>query len=88
MTEEQFKKLKEQVGTVVAEKFAEKSDELRAGLLTEDQLKTELEAFAKAEDIQGINETIDSDQSLRTKDDGDISSVRNHRIPVARRIFE
>ncbi len=60
MTKEQFTELEGKIGTSMAEMFSAKSDELRAGLLTEDQLKTELEAFAKAEDIANVNETIDT----------------------------
>ena len=48
MDEKQFKELEVKIGTSMATMFSEKSDELRAGLLTEDQLKTELEVFAKS----------------------------------------
>ena len=60
MDEKQFQLLEKQIGTSMAAMFSEKSDELRAGLLTEDQLKTELEAFAKSEDIENVNELIDT----------------------------
>lgn len=60
MDEKQFNELKAKIGTEMAEMFSAKADELRAGLLTEDQLKTELEAFAKSEDIESVNETIDT----------------------------
>jgi hypothetical protein len=59
MTEEALKQLETQVGEVMARKFAEQSDELRNGLLTEDQLKTNLEAYAKANDIEEVNKKID-----------------------------
>lgn len=60
MDEKQFKLLEKQIGTSMAAMFSEKSDEMRAGLLTEDQLKTELEAFAKSEDIAEVNKLIDT----------------------------
>ncbi|MBT8490308.1 MAG: phage major capsid protein, partial [Deltaproteobacteria bacterium] len=60
MNEEDFKKLEGKVGEAVATKFSELSDEMRAGLLTEDQLKTELETFAKSEDIEEVNKLIDT----------------------------
>lgn len=59
MTKEEFEKLEGKVGTVITEKFSELKDEMSAGLMTEDQLKTELEAFAKSEDIKDIGEKID-----------------------------
>ena len=60
MDEKQFKELESKIGTSMAKMLSEKTDEFRAGLLTEDQLKTELEAFAKSEDIEEINKTIDT----------------------------
>ncbi len=60
MNEEEFKKLEAKIGTSMAEKFSELSTEMTAGYLTEDQLKTELESFAKSEDIEGVNEMIDT----------------------------
>ena len=60
MDEKQFKELEAKIGTSMATMFSEKTDEMRAGLLTEDQLKTELEAFAKSEDTDEINKTIDT----------------------------
>lgn len=60
MDEKQFKELEGKIGTSMAAMLSEKTDEMRAGLLTEDQLKTELEAFAKSEDITGVNELIDT----------------------------
>jgi len=60
MDEKQFQLLEKQIGSSMAAMFSEKSDELRAGLLTEDQLKTELEAFAKSEDIEDVNKLIDT----------------------------
>lgn len=59
MTEEALKQLEEKVGGVVAAKFSELSDELSNGFMTSDQLKTELEAFAKDRGVENINETID-----------------------------
>jgi hypothetical protein len=60
MDEKQFKELEKQIGSNMAALFSEKTDEMRAGLLTEDQLKTELEAFAKSEDIEEVNKLIDT----------------------------
>lgn len=60
MDEKQFKLLEKQIGTSMAEMFSEKADEMKAGLMTEDQLKTELEAFAKSEDIEEVNKLIDT----------------------------
>ena len=60
MTKEQFAELEVKIGTSMAEMFSAKADELRAGLITSDQLKTDLEAFAKSEDITGVNEKIDT----------------------------
>ena len=60
MDEKQFKELEGKIGTKMAEMFSAKADELRAGLLTEDQLKTELEAFAKSEDIEEVNKLVDT----------------------------
>ena len=41
MDEKQFKELEKQIGVSMAAMVSEKTDEMRAGLLTEDQLKTE-----------------------------------------------
>lgn len=60
MDEKQFKLLEKQIGESMAVMFSEKADELRAGLITEDQLKTELETFAKSEDIPDVNELMDT----------------------------
>lgn len=60
MDEKQFKELEKQIGTSIAAKFSELNDEHNAGLLTEEQLKTELEAFAKSEDIEEVNKLIDT----------------------------
>ena len=60
MDEKQWKELEAKIGTTATKVFSEKADEFRAGLLTADQLKTELEAFAKSEDIDGVNEKIDT----------------------------
>lgn len=60
MDEKQFKLLEKQIGTSMTELFSEKADEMKAGLLTETQLKTELEAFAKSEDIEEVNKLIDT----------------------------
>lgn len=60
MDEKQFKELVGKVGENVAVMFSEKADELRAGLITEDQLKTQLETFAKSEQIEEVNKLIDT----------------------------
>ncbi len=60
MTKEQFTELEGKIGTSMTEMFSAKADELRAGLITEDQLKTDLETFAKSEDIEGVKELIDT----------------------------
>ena len=60
MDEKQFQLLEKQIGSSMATMFSEKADEFRAGLLTEDQMKTELEAFAKSEDIAEVNKLIDT----------------------------
>ncbi|KKK90826.1 hypothetical protein LCGC14_2719090, partial [marine sediment metagenome] len=43
MDEKQWKELEAKIGTTATKVFSEKADEFRAGLLTADQLKTELE---------------------------------------------
>ncbi len=58
MDEKQFKELEKQIGESMAGKFSELNDEMTAGFLTADQLKTELEAFAKSEDIEEVNKLI------------------------------
>ncbi len=60
MDEKQFKELEGKIGTKMTEMFSAKADELRAGLITTDELKTALEAFAKSEDVTEINKTIDT----------------------------
>ena len=60
MEEKDFNKLVEKFGPVVAKQISESKDEMRAGLMTEDQFKTEVESLAKAADIDGINEKLDN----------------------------
>lgn len=60
MTKEEFAALEVKIGESMAAKFSELNDERNAGLMTEDQLKTELEAFAKSEDITEVNKLIDT----------------------------
>ena len=59
MTKELFAELESKVGTLITEKFSEGADEFRAGLITEDQLKTNIETLAKSENIDEVNEKID-----------------------------
>lgn len=56
----QFEELKGKIGTEMAEMFSAKADELRAGLITTDELKTQLEGFAKSKDIEEVNKLIDT----------------------------
>lgn len=60
MDEKQFKELEGQIGKSMTAMFSEKADEFRAGLITEDQLKTQLEDFAKSSDITEVSEKIDT----------------------------
>lgn len=60
MDKKDFDALVEKVGVKTAELVSSQMDELRSGLVTTDQLKEAVENFAKSEDIENINETIDT----------------------------
>ncbi len=63
MNEQDFDKLVEKVGEKTAEQISALKDEMLAGLITEDQLKTQLEDFVKSNDIEEfkveLNKKID-----------------------------
>lgn len=60
MDEKEFNKLVEKVGLETAKLISAKTDEMRAGLITAEQLATEVESFAKANDIEEINQKMDA----------------------------
>lgn len=59
MDTKQREELKTAVGEVMTTKFEELSLEFMSGQMTEDKLKTELEAFAKSADVEEVNKKID-----------------------------
>ena len=59
MEEKDFQKLVEKVGEEMAKIISAKTDEMKAGLITEDQLKTEVEELAKSQDIEDVNKKLD-----------------------------
>jgi hypothetical protein len=59
MDEKQFNELVEKFGEEMAKQISAKTDELTSGLITEDQLKTEVEELAKSSDIDEINKKMD-----------------------------
>lgn len=59
MEEKNFKALVEKVGAETAKLVSAKVDELKADLITMDQLKTEVEAFAKSQDLEDVNKKMD-----------------------------
>jgi len=65
MDEKDFNKLVEKVGAESAKLISEKWADVSAGLMTKDQLMTELESFAKSSDIEDMNQKLDQvDQTL------------------------
>jgi len=59
MTKEEFDKLVGKVGEETAKLVSEKWDEVSSGLMTKDQLLTEVESFAKSEQFEEVNQKMD-----------------------------
>ena len=60
MNEKEFNELIEKVGVETAKLISQKWDDVSAGLLTRDQLMTEVEDFAKTQDITDLSEKVDN----------------------------